>query len=98
MRLIHDVKFSEQEVEFYRQLVFSNLCQGMKALLDAMQDMELQVSEENKEYIEMIDEAPDIKDGQPFPEDYYEPLKKLWEDESVQKGYKRGNEAALPDK
>lgn len=98
MRLIHDVNFSAQEVEFYRQLVFANVTQGMKQLLDALEDMDLKLDETSLEPIRYVEEAPDIKDGQPFPGDYYEPLKQLWDNENVQKGWSRGNEAALPDK
>lgn len=98
MRLIHDVHFSPQEFEFYRQLVFSNIMHGMKQLLEALDDMDLQVSDDVEEYAALVDEPPDVKDGQPFPMEYHEPLKKLWLDPIVQKGWSRGNEAALPDK
>ncbi|KLO17557.1 guanine nucleotide-binding protein alpha-2 subunit [Schizopora paradoxa] len=97
MRLIHDVNFSAQEQEFYRQLVFANLTQGMKSLLDALEDMDLQMPDDAEPQILMIENAPDIKDGQPFPPDYLEPLRSLWADPTVQKGLARGNEAALPD-
>ena len=98
MRLIHDVHFSPQEFEFYRQLVFSNITQGMKQVLEAFEDMELQLPEEMEPYAQMLEEPPDVKDGQPFPSDYYEPLKLLWESPVVRKAWSRGNEAALPDK
>jgi guanine nucleotide-binding protein subunit alpha len=52
MRLIHRVPFSSQEVESYRQLVFNNLTHGLKYVLDSMEDMQLEVSPENSEYIE----------------------------------------------
>ncbi|KAL5535027.1 hypothetical protein ACEPAF_3118 [Sanghuangporus sanghuang] len=97
MRLIHDVHFSPQEFEFYRQLVFSNITQGMKQVLEAFEDMELQLPEDMEPYAQMLEEPPDVKDGQPFPSDYYEPLKALWENSVVQKAWGRGNEAALPD-
>ncbi|KAI0344010.1 heterotrimeric G protein alpha subunit 4 [Trametopsis cervina] len=97
MRLIHKVPFSPQEVESYRQLVFNNLTHGLKYVLDAMVDMDLDVSEDNQQYVPMIEDAQDIRDGQPFPEDYLEPLRRLWEDENLQKCWKRANEAALPD-
>jgi len=49
MRLIHRVPFSTQEQEFYRQLVFSNLTTlGLRVVLEAMDDMDLKLSEENK--------------------------------------------------
>ncbi|KAI0683188.1 hypothetical protein BC835DRAFT_1524317 [Cytidiella melzeri] len=63
-----------------------------------MVDMNLEVSDDNLQYIELIEEAQDIRDGQLFPEEYLEPLRRLWEDLSVQKCWERGSEATLPDK
>ena len=98
MRLIHKLPFSPSEIEHYRQLVFDNLTRGLRYVLDAMEDMELQVAEENQGYLELIDGVRDVGDGEPLPREYYEPLKILWEDPNVQKAFERGNEAALPEK
>ncbi|KAG5641763.1 hypothetical protein DXG03_004275 [Asterophora parasitica] len=98
MRLIHKLPFSAQEIESYRQLTFDNLTRGMKYLLDAMDDMDLKVSEQCIPYVDVIENATDIRDGEPFPMQYYQPLKSLWEDRNVQKAWDRGNEAALPEK
>ncbi|KAG6865042.1 hypothetical protein C0991_005535 [Blastosporella zonata] len=88
---------NSEEIESFRQLVFDNLTRGMKYLLDAMDDMELKVSEDNIPHVEVIENASDLRDGEPFPMIYYEPLKWLWEDPGVQKAWERGNEAALPE-
>lgn len=98
MRLIHRVPFSAQEIESYRQLVFDNITRGLRYLIDAMDDMDLKVSEENILHVEMVDGARDIRDGEPFPISFYEPLKSIWSDPNVQKAWERGNEAALPEK
>lgn len=98
MRLIHKLPFTSQEIEFYRQLVFSNLVHGLKYLLDSMEDMGLAVSPENLPHITLIEEARDLKDGEVFPEEYRQPLESLWTDPNVQKAWERGNEAALPEK
>lgn len=63
-----------------------------------MEDMGLEVQEENVPYVKLVEEVQDLRDGQPFPVDYHEPLRKLWEDPNVQKCWERGNEAALPEK
>jgi len=97
MRLIHKVPFSPSEVEHYRQLVFDNLTRGLRYLLDAMDDMDLKISEKNLEHWDLVDGVRDIRDGEPFPIEYYEPLKALWNDPNVQKAWERGNEAALPE-
>ena len=67
-------------------------------MLDAMVDMELTVSPENMGYVDMIDSAPDVRDGEPFPPEYEPALRALWKDENVRKAWDRGNEAALPEK
>ncbi|KAK0224514.1 heterotrimeric G-protein alpha subunit, GPA2-like protein [Armillaria nabsnona] len=97
MRLIHKIPFSPQEIESYRQLTFDNLTGGMKAILDAMEDMDLKVSEDNIEYIDVIDNARYLRDGEPFPMEYFEPLKALWHDPGIHRAWQRGNEAALPE-
>lgn len=100
MRLIHKMPFSSQEIESYRQLVYDNLTRGIKYILDAMPDMSppLCVTEDNEAHIELIENARDLRDGEPFPKEYYEPLKRLWADEGVKQAWARGNEAALPEK
>jgi len=98
MRLIHRMPFSQQETELYRQLVFDNITRGLRHLLDAMDEFEIKVSEENISNVEIVDSVKDIGDGEPFPLHYIEPLKSLWVDPNVQCAYKRGNEAALPEK
>lgn len=98
MRLIHKVPFSPSEVESYRQLVFENLTRGLKSLLDAMFEMEITVSEDNMPYLDLIDNARDLRDGETFPDEFYPALKSLWDDAGVQEAWSRGNEAALPEK
>ncbi|TBU48722.1 heterotrimeric G protein alpha subunit 4 [Dichomitus squalens] len=97
MRLIHRVPFSSQEIESYRQLIFNNLTHGLKNVIDAMEDMELEVSPENQDLVPIVEDASDIKDGEPFPTEFHDVLKRLWEDPNVQAAYARGNEAALPE-
>ncbi|KAH8827686.1 heterotrimeric G protein alpha subunit 4 [Flagelloscypha sp. PMI_526] len=98
MRVIHKLPFSAQEIESYRQLVFDNLT-GTKQVLDAMPDMELEPSAEltEKGWIQMIEDARDIRDGEPFPPEFKEVLVGVWNDPPVKQAYERGNEAALPE-
>jgi guanine nucleotide-binding protein subunit alpha len=41
---------------------------------------------------------PDIAEEEPFPANYFEPLRLLWNDAGVQAAHRRGNEAAVPEK
>ncbi|KAG8834075.1 hypothetical protein FRC18_002652 [Serendipita sp. 400] len=97
MRLIHKVGFTPQEIESYRQLVFNNLVHGMRLILESFSVFNLDVEPENSEYVPLIEGAPDLKDGEPFPLQYLGPLQALWEDKGVQKALLRGNEVALPE-
>ncbi|KAI0286640.1 guanine nucleotide binding protein, alpha subunit [Russula aff. rugulosa BPL654] len=96
MRLIHRVPFSSQEVESFRQLIFNNLTHGLKYALDSMEDMGLEVSPDNSEHIELVESANDLRDGEVYPQHFYDPLRLLWNDKGVQQAWDRGNEAALP--
>ncbi|CAE6426258.1 unnamed protein product [Rhizoctonia solani] len=48
MRVIHNDKFTPQEIESYRQLVFNNIIRGAVMLVDALLAMQLQLSPENQ--------------------------------------------------
>jgi guanine nucleotide-binding protein subunit alpha len=97
MRLIHKVGFTAQEIESYRQLVFTNLTTGLRSILEAMEAFGIPLTERNVRYIDMVEHAPDLRDGEPFPMEYLAPFKSLWQDENLQAAYERGNEAALPE-
>ncbi|KAH8834537.1 guanine nucleotide binding protein, alpha subunit [Flagelloscypha sp. PMI_526] len=99
MRIIHQLPWTPQETETYRHLVFENLVRGMKSVLDAMEGMGITPSAhiQDNNWSQMLEDTPDIKDGDPFPTDYFPVLNDLWADSSVQQTISRGNEAALPE-
>jgi len=97
MRLIHRVPFQSHEVEFYRALVFQNLTYGLKCVFEAMEDLEITPTEASQSAAQMVEDAPDIKDGERYPPEYHDALALLWKDESVQRAIERGNEFALPE-
>jgi guanine nucleotide-binding protein subunit alpha, other len=98
MRLIHRVPFQPHEIEFYRQLVFQNLTYGLKVVLEAMEDLELEMGDGAASFKHLIEDAPDIKDGEHYPDQYRQALGILWADAGVQRTVERGNEFALPEK
>lgn len=51
----------------------------------------------SQKFIALVDNAPEIQDGQVFPFEYREPLERLWRDRGVQHACQRGNEYALPE-
>ncbi|KAF8214282.1 heterotrimeric G protein alpha subunit 4 [Mycena galopus ATCC 62051] len=94
MHLIHKKPFSPQEVESFRQLVFENLTQGLKYLIDALPDMMIELPAAD---VELIQHAEDLRDGEAFPMRYYGPLSRLWGEQVILTAWNRGNEAAVPE-
>jgi len=45
----------------------------------------------------MIETAEDVKDAEPFPVSYLDPLRKLWNDPIMRQAWARRNEVAMPD-
>ncbi|CEH16631.1 guanine nucleotide binding protein (g protein) alpha [Ceraceosorus bombacis] len=98
MRLIHSIPFTGAEKEHYRRLVFVNLVQGMKLLLDMLEEWE--GTFEHPSHVNLLPlfiTYPDIAEDEPFPASYFEPLRLLWNDSGIQSVFKRGNEAAVPE-
>ncbi|PWN95682.1 putative Gpa2-guanine nucleotide-binding protein alpha-2 subunit [Tilletiopsis washingtonensis] len=98
MRLIHHIPFTAAEREHYRRLVFVNLVQGMKLLLDAIEEWGGHFEHpEYATFLSLFIAYPDIAEEEPFPANYFEPLRLLWNDAGVQAAHRRGNEAAVPE-
>ncbi|KAJ1310788.1 hypothetical protein OPQ81_009308 [Rhizoctonia solani] len=97
MRVIHNDKFTPQEIESYRQLVFNNIIRGAVMLVDAISAMQLRLSPENERFAETLRNINDLRDGEVYPEELLEPLQSLWRDDSAQQGWSRANEVALPE-
>ena len=98
MQLIHHLSFSREDIESQRQLIFSNLTLGLAWVIRAAKDMGLEVAPQNRHLLSLLCAADDINDYEPYPIEYYEVLKRLWEDPNVQVAYACANEAALQDK
>ncbi|ELU43358.1 heterotrimeric G protein alpha subunit 4 [Rhizoctonia solani AG-1 IA] len=97
MRIIHNDKFTQQEVELYRQLVFNNIIRGAVMLGDALTLMQLQLSRENERFVEKLRSTSDLRDGEAYPMELLQPLQDLWGDAAAQQGWSRANEVALPE-
>lgn len=99
MRIIHNIPFSSTERETFRRLVFQNVVQGMRDLLDAMETWGQTFEHPDyAEFLRLFISLPEVSEGEPFPQSYYEPLKLLWQDSGVQTAQKRAHEIALPEK
>ncbi|CAJ0881551.1 15881_t:CDS:10 [Entrophospora sp. SA101] len=90
MKLIHAAGFNPAEIETFRSIVFLNIMQSMKLVIEAMEYLKIPL--DNSDNM-----TPSITKGQPFPIIYFEPLKSLWADPGVRQCYERGHQYALHD-
>ncbi|RCI06499.1 hypothetical protein CU098_013283 [Rhizopus stolonifer] len=98
MRLIHASGFKDSEREGFRVVVFLNLFSTVQTLIEALEVLQLDIADPSlKNYIHLFSETPSLEENQPFPEIYYEPLKRLWKDQNVQQAISKGNLFALHD-
>ncbi|KAG0145658.1 hypothetical protein CROQUDRAFT_658450, partial [Cronartium quercuum f. sp. fusiforme G11] len=85
MQILH-TGFTIAQREFYRQQVFSNLYDSIRACLVVMSDEEIELKDEKLlESVSLFVSPVKLESGQPFPNNYLEPLKRLWLDEGLRK-------------
>ena len=100
MKLIHEGGYSTAELRAFRQIIFSNLIQSMKALLIGLDKLKWRLSRpEDEHYAKIIAALPDQVVGDQVPsEKVFTALKILWKDEAVQKAqYQSGSVFYLND-
>ena len=100
MTLIHEGGYSTAELRAFRQIIFSNLIQSMKALLIGLDRLQWQLENpENDHYARIIASMPDQVEGNEVPsEKVFTALKMLWKDGALQKvQYRSGSTFYLND-
>ena len=97
MRLIHASGFKASEREGFRIIVFLNVFSAMQILLEAVDILNLKLTDSILKYAHIFKGTPSLEENQRFPEIYYLPLKELWNDSSIQAAYQKGNAFALHD-
>jgi len=98
MKLIHASGFSRNDREDYRVIIFANLLNSFKIILEAMEACDLTfLNRENEAYVELIVVERELARGESFPREYQTAFRSLWADPGVQDAVRRGNEFALHD-
>ncbi|ORZ13901.1 guanine nucleotide binding protein, alpha subunit [Lobosporangium transversale] len=98
MKLLHASGFSIPERETFRGFVFSNMVMAMQAILSAMEDHGIALTNpENAVYVPVFATMPRVASGQPYPPQFRQALKALWSDPAVQQVYHLGHTYALAD-
>lgn len=104
MQIIHGTGYSDDERLSYRDIVFSNIIQSMKVLLDAVEVLGIEYQSENEDSqtttisINCIKQLPQQLEHQSsLSKEIVDALQHLWSHSSIQAAYERRREFQLND-
>ncbi|GAA5991039.1 hypothetical protein JCM10908_006513 [Rhodotorula pacifica] len=98
MKLIHLSGFTDAEVEMYRQQIFQNLRDGMKACLALMEQEGMELANPDLlELWELGERYTEVRIGEPYPYTLRNWLKALWKDGGMRAVVAGGEEATIPE-
>lgn len=98
MKLLHHGSYSLQEREQYKEIIFSNTVQSMRAILDAMPILELNVAEANEGSARIVEKwGGQGEEMERLDEGLARALDTLWRDPAVQEAVTRAREFQLND-
>ncbi len=98
MKMLHDNGYSNAEKEAFKEIIYSNVVQSMKVLLEAMDRIGIQLGESNNQLsFDLITKLPRQLETFALSQEVFLAVKKLWADSGVQKCYERANEFQLND-
>ncbi|RKP01345.1 hypothetical protein CXG81DRAFT_12092 [Caulochytrium protostelioides] len=99
MKLINDTGYSEEEREAFREIVFSNIVQSMRIILEAMGVMgiALEHPDANGVHRSIVLDLPPQLEADVLPSDVAAAIRALWKDAGVQACAARSREYQLND-
>jgi len=97
MKLIHHGGYNEQERESYKEIIFSNTIQSMRAILEAMPQLDLSLSPQNDARRAIILSLPQQIEAEILPRDVTDAVRGLWRDPATKEAVRRSREFQLND-
>lgn len=97
MKLIHHGGYNDQERDSYREIIYSNTIQSMRAILEAMPVLELALSPQNDSRRAIILGLPVQLEVDVLPREVADAIRGLWRDSGVQEAVRRAREFQLND-
>lgn len=99
MKILHLSGFTPAELEEYRQQIFVNVREAMRACLAVLETEGFELAQPALlDYREEIIYAEDLRERQPFPLELLGPLKALWMDRGLQQVLmKDGSDLLIPE-
>ncbi|KAG8685516.1 guanine nucleotide-binding protein subunit alpha [Ceratobasidium sp. 428] len=97
MKLIHHGGYNNQERESYKEIIFSNTLQSMRAILEAMPALDISLQPQNDARRAIIMALPGQMENDSLPHDVADALFNLWQDPGVREAVRRSREFQLND-
>jgi len=98
MTLIYGKPYTESERAAFKEIIFSNVVQSMRAILEAMVSMSIALARPDSEgFKNIIMELPSQIEAEDLPPDVTAAIKSLWVDEGVLACFDRSREYQLND-
>ncbi|UNI15801.1 G-Protein alpha subunit [Purpureocillium takamizusanense] len=98
MKLIYSQGFTKNERLEWKPVIFSNIVQSFRTIQEAMTELNYRFDNaDNEKYMAHILVEREVGLEERLPQDYFEPIKALWNDSGVKSAIAKGNEYALHD-
>ncbi|KAK2464788.1 hypothetical protein APHAL10511_003206 [Amanita phalloides] len=97
MKLIHHGGYNDQERESYKEIIFSNTIQSMRAILEALPQLDLQLNPQNDARRATILALPNQIESDVLPPDVIDAVRSIWRDPAVKEAVRRSREFQLND-
>lgn len=99
MRMIHSNGYTADEKVEFKEIIFSNVVQSMKVILDAMDDMNVPLGNAtlNQAFKDTVQDMDAQVEGATFPAFLAEAIQSLWQDSGVLAVFNRSSEYQLND-
>jgi len=97
MKLIHHGGYNNQERESYKEIIFSNTLQSMRAILEAMPALDIMLQPPNEQRRAIVMSLPGQMENDSLPHEVADALFSLWQDPGVREAVRRSREFQLND-
>ena len=98
MKLFYEGPYTEDESRSFSKIIFSNVCQSVRAVLEAMESLEMPLGSTDSEYhVQTIFMQPTQIEGDSMPLEIGMAIEVLARDEGIQAGLERRREYQLND-
>ncbi|KAG6899867.1 Guanine nucleotide-binding protein subunit alpha [Termitomyces sp. T159_Od127] len=97
MKLIHHGGYNEQERDSYKEIIYSNTIQSMRAVLEALPHLAIALDPQNDAHSNIVLSLPSQIEADVLPRDVSDAIRALWRDPAIKEAVSRSREFQLND-